>query len=581
MMACHAVVQRIITESLGIIPSPDGTCIRPAAVLDPPAQLDMAPNFADDGLLAGPASEVLRALQHCKRILPTLGLRFSSLVLSPAAGVAHQVDLAPFRAEGCSIVEDGNIEVLKSPCGDPDFCANYCRETVQKHSKAFESLRAVEDPHVCYYLLRWSANASRMNYLARTTPVAFCGKALEEFDLEVKHTFCSTTGLALDDSQWMQATFSSKQAGLGLRSAAATADAAYLGSRADTFELCAGIRDGLLWDYDRPGSYVEQSGNRLRALFDCDFSEPKLTQHQLSRKIEKSRIADWQTTQRPDAQCRRNAYSAQHAGMILGVTPSPTLDKCLSKSDFVISVAERLGVDVCEGDIPCGFCGMPLDSLGRHCHSCMSGGDHNLLHTDVRNLVFSYLERARLRPDRETPRLLANIQNPEPGRRPADVLICSSSVFASTLPDGTPERMPPKIAFDFAIVNALGRGHWQETLGAPGAAASGYAEYKRNYRNTAQQCEQAGIRFQPMIFETQGGAAKETAAILHKLAKALAQAEGSDQGKCNNDILQRIALIIARHGASAVKRRRRLIPCVSADASIRELQRSQLLESAE
>ena len=110
-------------------------------------------------------------------------------------------------------------------------------------------------------------------------------KALEEFDLEVKHTFCSTTGLALDDSQWMQATFSSKQAGLGLRSAAATADAAYLGSRADTFELCAGIRDGLLWDYDLPGSYGEQSGNRLRALFDCDFSEPKLTQHQLSRKI--------------------------------------------------------------------------------------------------------------------------------------------------------------------------------------------------------------------------------------------------------------------------------------------------------
>ena len=82
--------------------------------------------------------------------------------------------------------------------------------------------------------------------------------------------------------------------------------------------------------------------------------------------------------------------------------------------------------------------------------------------------------------------------------------------------------MPSKIAFDFAIVNALVREHWHTTLGQPGAAASGYAEYKRSFRNTAQQCEQAGIRFQPMIFETQGGVAKETAAILYKLAKALA-----------------------------------------------------------
>ena len=65
MMACHALVQRIVTESLGIVPSPEGTRIRPSAVLDPPAQLDMAPNFADDGFLEGPDTEVLRALQHC------------------------------------------------------------------------------------------------------------------------------------------------------------------------------------------------------------------------------------------------------------------------------------------------------------------------------------------------------------------------------------------------------------------------------------------------------------------------------------------------------------------------------------
>ena len=59
MMACHALVQRVVTESLGLLESHEGTRIRPAAVLDPPARLDLAPNFADDGFLADPAPEVL------------------------------------------------------------------------------------------------------------------------------------------------------------------------------------------------------------------------------------------------------------------------------------------------------------------------------------------------------------------------------------------------------------------------------------------------------------------------------------------------------------------------------------------
>ena len=77
-----------------------------------------------------------------------------------------------------------------------------------------------------------------------------------------------------------------------------------------------------------------------------------------------------------------------------------------------------------------------------------------------------------------------------------------------------------------------------------------------------------------MVFETQGGAAKETAAILHKLAKAVAQAEGTDHAKCKDEILQRIALSLARHGASAVKRRRPPVQCSTNDASTRVMQRS-------
>ena len=61
MMACHGVVQRLLFESLGLVEPLPGSAVS-VPVLAPPARLDMAPFFADDGLLAGPSAEVLRSL---------------------------------------------------------------------------------------------------------------------------------------------------------------------------------------------------------------------------------------------------------------------------------------------------------------------------------------------------------------------------------------------------------------------------------------------------------------------------------------------------------------------------------------
>ncbi len=237
-----------------------------------------------------------------------------------------------------------------------------------------------------------------------------------------------------------------------------------------------------------------------------------------------------------------------------------------------------MGVDVCDGGVPCCFCGLVLDKHGRHSLSCMSGGDCNLEHNDVRNIVYSFCERARLHPEREASGLLSDLPNPEGKRRPADVLVCSSVIFAKKLPDGTLERMPARIALDFAVINALGRGHWRETFGQAGAAAEGYAERKRRYRNTARRCEEAGVRFQPVVFEAQGGMTKDAGAILHTLANAVATAENGDPKQCKEDLLQRISLAIARHGASAIKRRRRPVVNAAVAACQRELDKCVHLE---
>jgi hypothetical protein len=218
MMACHAMVQRILLEALGVVEvDPRTTAVAP--VMSPPAALDMTPMFADDGYLAGRSYEVARALTHVKTILPMLGLRFSMLDAVPAAGGQHRIDKSTFETLGCTWVETGNLEVLKSPIGSPMWCAEYSSKRADRAVRAVQAVGALPAMHVAYNLLRVSASACQLTYLSRTTPPDFCGNALATFDRSQQAAFVRLTGLPITDQQWTQATCPTKHGGLGLRQA--------------------------------------------------------------------------------------------------------------------------------------------------------------------------------------------------------------------------------------------------------------------------------------------------------------------------------------------------------------------------
>ena len=85
MAVAHALVQRVVLESLGLVEVEAHTTPL-APTLLPKPDLDMAPGFADDGFFAGPSHEVLRAVRHVQSFMGNLGLRFSRLEAIPAAG---------------------------------------------------------------------------------------------------------------------------------------------------------------------------------------------------------------------------------------------------------------------------------------------------------------------------------------------------------------------------------------------------------------------------------------------------------------------------------------------------------------
>ena len=559
MAACHAVVQRLLLESLGLIDPPPGTAVA-LPTLQPPVQLDMAPCFADDGLLAGPSAEVLRALQHWSSVLPLLGLRLSQASVAPAAGRAHQVNFQPFLAMGCTLCEDANYEVLKSPVGEVAFCQAYCLERAATQASVLQLVGGLDDPQVAYYLLRWCCTGGRMNYMARTTPLRCCEAALQAYDGALQEAFQASTGLTLEVLSWKQAQLPVGSGGLGLRPAATSADAAFIGSQVMVLERCQALWPGAQWTGGDVASDLGQALARCNGVLQAAGLQPllgshpdnHLTQSAIARRLRPAHLKDWRAGAGTDDLCRLHACSAASAETVLNLTPSHILDTNLTKDDFLTMLGGRLGVDVCLGGGACRFCGLAMDAKGRHANSCMAGGDAVAVHNAVRDLVHDYCARAQLRPQAEAPGLL------DGRRRPADILLRAATGMLAPLPDGSRPVGPGALALDVAVINSLGPSHWDDTLKGPHDAVTAYASRKRQHLDTASQCLQVGIHYQPMVWDIHGGSTPETRAVMHRLAGLVALVEGDEVRRVYARMADQVATVLARGAGRALRRRRKV-----------------------
>ena len=366
-------------------------------------------------------------------------------------------------------------------------------------------------------------------------------------------------GQAWSEQQCEQAAFGCADGGLGFYKVADTLPAAYVASRAMTHEHCTAIRPDHKWDSQVAGSALACAYGSLSAVVDdpsvLDGERSRMTQKRLGKAIRDRKRRIWKESVSPADRVRFNAYSAKGCGKLYELTPSLTLDTHLTASDYAANVAVTLGVDVLDYGKLCRFCGKLLDAGGVHCMSCMYGGEQVLEHNGVRDLIYDYCQRGNLRPSRETPDLLKNDVDPDCQERPADVLVVPHFVLHRRLPDGNLAVRTERTCFDFAVVNALGQEHWSETVVRGGAAADGYDTVKRRRRDTEERCAAEGLRYWPVVLEHQGGTAKGADAAFRAIAKAVALNERREEHGVRNEILQRIAVVVARAVAQRIRRR--------------------------
>ena len=139
--------------------------------------------------------------------------------------------------------------------------------------------------------------------------------------------------------------------------------------------------------------------------------------------------------------------------------------------------------------------------------------------------------------------------------RPADVLLCR----AQDVRLGVAARGDGRVALDVGVVCPQAASHMAAAVGERLGAAEEYVRAKCGRQQTEERCRQAGVIFQPLIFESLGGVSGEAERVIKSLNKAVAENTETSETEVATHFWHRLAIDIQRSGHRAFSRRVRQV----------------------
>ena len=525
----------------------------------PNTALDLVLFYLDDGVLCGTPENVSRALLTLTAGARQLGLDLNlgkcelvvpgaQLPLNLAELFPRSLLINPITGQS-RVLCSGNFDILGAPIGSSDHCAAHTCKRIDKARPLLTALEELPDPQIALRLLRRCLSFAKLVYSARTVPPSLHSGELTAYDDIVRNTFAASTSVITPDANWALATRGFWCGGLGLRSAAGHAGAAYVASCAATRHLCREVDPGFMWEAEQDGSELRTALDALNARLPASSRVDPTTdewprQQALSKALDQAdHDAFFNTLSQADKAALLSEMLPGASGFIEAI-PSKELDLAWEPVEFTTELRTRLLLDHYPADAWCPLCDVVLDTKARHCAKCASGGDRVRRHNGARNVASRHAEEAGANPELEKPDLLQPCPNQPAAnrRRPADVYL--PNWFG-----GTPA------ALDFAITSP----HRQDISAVAstrvGAAAEAYELYKRSYLGTDNDCRAQGIAFIPMIAETSGGWGPAAMCTIKRIAKAAAIRADLDPGKVLAAHLASLCTVIRRANARAVLRR--------------------------
>eukprot|EP00660_Eupelagonema_oceanica_P019366 gene19366-biopygen40877 len=236
-----------------------------------------------------------------------LSLRTDNCEVIPAAGELSSWDRSLFPAD-IRIMGSASFELLGAAVGRPEFSAGHSARRVAEAKRLLERIGALPDPQIALLLLRQCASFGKIVFSARVTPYDCHGDALSDFDSSVRRCFERFAGLYSPDRNWQLATLATRHCGLGLRSSARHAPAAYIASRSQCHRGCRDIDPMHVWEVSSTDSSAARAVSLLNSLFveEDKIPEPvpSLKQQSLSMALDRVTLASLTDPAKTEARMR-------------------------------------------------------------------------------------------------------------------------------------------------------------------------------------------------------------------------------------------------------------------------------------
>ena len=467
-------------------------------------------------------------LQKLKPLLNAVGLELSPekcelLQLSPSTKpelIAALHQCLP-KVKTLSI---GELTLLRSP-----IHATATKSAINRYETIVNRMCSrikLLDSHSGLFFLTHHTAAPRLNYLLRTSPLYEVPQSLKEIDAKIHATAMSVTNVDMDGEAWRQASLPVRFGGLGLRSVGSLALPCYLSSMNKSQELV----NSILGVTEPRKSSAQVKAERF---FQQQFPDTELPttdaaarQKTWDELICQKEFANLKNSANQIHSARLLAAASPHSGAWLQALPSSALGLHLDDETVRISVALRLGSQVCEPH-RCR-CGKFVNNLGHHGLSCRFSAGRLPRHYHINDVVKRSLAAAGI------PSWLEPVGlDRGDGRRPDGL-----TVFPFT--DGK------NLCWDSTCHDTFCKTALKDTALSAGAAANkAEADKRRQYASL-----QGRYRFEPLAIETSGVFGKTSAKLVSEIGRRIAAQTGDKRETAW--LRQRLSIAVVRGNAASV-----------------------------
>lgn len=399
---------------------------------------------------------------------------------------------------------------------------------VSEIGSILKALPTLEDAQLELTLLRACFSLPKFAFVLRTSPPSKSHLASLAFDEVIRAALSEILCSPLSDEAWIQATLPVHIGGLGLRSAASHAPAAYFSSVFSTKDLTAQLIEEYV-----PPSLAEAAATLPISPLREDGS-PR-TQKEVSWAIDKSLHDSLMARAAHDerSKARLQSLTLPHNGDFLNVVPSKSLGLAIPSPEFRMVTSYRLGIPLYPAEAPCPVCGKQSDEYGDHAVAC--GGEYERIsrHDRLRDCIFGAATTAALCPKKEV--MVTSTQS-----RPADILL-------PTWTRGQPA------ALDATVISSL-----QQATRKGASENSGHAlaiAEARKRAAHAANCRDQGVQFIPIAVEVLGGWADEGRAVLRTIARYAAERSQDPPPNATRHLMGKLSIVLQKGNGTMLVRR--------------------------